>query len=79
METKKIEVMRTIKNGATVWSLNDAKAIRELQKTHPSWVNIIDDIAELERILGVKFDGTKRLPYFGAILTGKGKEALTNK
>jgi len=76
METKQMEVMRTIENGATVWGYVEASAIRELQKTHPTWVTIIANMKELERILGVKFDGAKRPPYFGAILTDEGKEAL---
>lgn len=76
METEQMEVMKTIENGATVWGVEDAKAIRELQKDHPNYVDIISNLGELEKITGEKYDGAKKCPYFGAVLTAEGKEAL---
>jgi len=73
------KLLNDLKGGITVWSYNDAVEIRKFQKEHPTWINIISNIEELEHILGVKFDGTKTLPYFGAILTGEGKAAFQNK
>ena len=76
METEEIKVMKRIGNGATVWGRFDAEAVRELQKNHPEWVTIIVNMEELEKIMGEKYSGVGELPYFGAILTAKGKEAL---
>lgn len=75
MDKKMIE---DLKSGCTVYGYEDAKKIRQLQKEHPDWVDIIDDMEKLQRILGVKLDGTKRMPYFGAILTDAGRDALEN-
>jgi len=70
------KLVKDLKTGCTVWGLKEAKAIRELQKEHPEWVDIISDIEELEHILDTKFDGTKQLPYFGARLTKEGVRNL---
>jgi len=69
-------LLKALKNGVTVYSLVDAKAIREFQKEHPTWIDVIDDTKRLEHILGTTFDGAKRLPYFGAILTDEGRVHL---
>ena len=51
----------------------DKVQIRRLQKEHPDWVDIVDNMDELEHITGQTFDGAKQMPYFGAILTAEGK------
>lgn len=70
------KLVKDLENGCTVWGPADAKRIRELQSKHPGWVDVIDDMAELERIEGRKFDGAKQVPYFGAILTDEGKRNI---
>ena len=67
------KLIADLETGCTVWGRVDAGEIRRLQKEHPDWVDIVDNLDELESITGKTFDGTKQLPYFGAILTGKGK------
>lgn len=76
MNPKHLEVMKGIENGATVWSYVDAKLLREIQVYDDKLLVIIDDLEELAQIEGKTYDGAKQLPYFGAILTEKGKQAL---
>lgn len=70
------KLLKELKNGVTVWSPIIAKEIREFQKEHPTWIDVIDNMDKLERILGTTFDGAGQLPYFGAILTDEGKANL---
>ena len=74
MKKKYLETLERIENGGTVWALDHAQIIRELQKEHPEWLTIVDDMKELERITGETYDD--KVPYFGAILTAEGKGAL---
>lgn len=71
-----LKVMKAVKNGATIYGLNDAQLLREVQKYDKDLITIIDDMKKLEYILGYELDGAKQLPYFGAILTKKGKKYL---
>ena len=75
LKAKHFEVMKAVRNGATIWGLREAKLIREVQRYDPELVEIIK-LQELEEIEGVEYDGAGRVPYFGAILTEKGKEFL---
>lgn len=70
------KLIKALKNGCTVWGLAEAKAIRELQREHPDWIDIISNMDELEQITGQHYDGAGHLPYFGAILTAEGKKNL---
>ncbi|PAF27423.1 hypothetical protein CHH61_03610 [Shouchella clausii] len=67
--------MGTIENGATIWGYKEARLLREVQKFHSEFVDIIG-LHELEQVTGEKFDGADQLPYFGAILTGMGREFI---
>ncbi|GAA0471797.1 hypothetical protein [Alkalibacillus silvisoli] len=68
--------MKGIENGATIWGYKNAKLLREVQRFDSELLTIIDDLQELERIENKVYDGAKQLPYFGAILSEKGKEFL---
>ena len=70
------ELIKELENGITVYGHNTAKAIRLIQRDHPDWVDIVDDMSELEEILGKKFGPGDKMPYFGAILTAEGKKGL---
>lgn len=66
-ETK--QLMQNIESGADIFDRNEAKAIRELQKTQATWVIITSAANE--------YPGECRQPYFGAILSEQGRKALT--
>lgn len=70
-----IELMADILDGADIYGLRDARMIREIKKHNPGWVEILS-IEDMEKKLSREFDGTKRLPYFGAILTPEGERAM---
>ncbi|MBD1379164.1 hypothetical protein [Metabacillus arenae] len=71
------EVMKAVKDGATIYGYVDAKRLREVQKFDSELIEIIG-LKDLEEITGEEYNGAEQLPYFGAILTGKGKEVLNN-
>lgn len=73
---KHFEVMEAVEDGATIWAYAEAKLLRELQQYNPNYITIIDNLDELARIEGKKFNGADKLPYFGAILTDGGKRFL---
>lgn len=72
------KVMHAVRDGATIWGYYEAMKLREVQNFNQELITIVG-IADLERIIGLEFDGAKRMPYFGAILTRKGKEFLELK
>lgn len=76
-----IEMLKSVKNGETVYGLNQARILRAIDENEETkgLVHIIDDLKDLEYILGVKFTGTEQLPYFGAIITDEGKAWLKNE
>lgn len=64
------EVMRAVKDGADIWGYGDAALLREVQQYDPELIDIgrpmmADDVP-----------GHCRQPYFGAILTNKGRAIL---
>ena len=61
------------KDGVTVFSRPIAKRLRDIQKLDKDLIDIIDNIEKLEYITGEKYDGASEMPFFGAILTDKGK------
>ena len=69
------EIMEIIKDDPLIYSCIEASKARLFHNEHPDWVNIIDNMVELESVLGVEFEAPD-LPYFGAFLTDKGKRAL---
>ena len=68
-------VMKCIKNGADIYGLVEASLIRQIEVIDKDLVHIVE-LETLERIHNKEFDGASRLPYFGAILKGKGKRVL---
>lgn len=78
MKKEHIEQMESIQNGATIWGYKNALLLREVQVYDSELITIIDDLEELERIENKVYDGTGRLPYFGAILTEKGKSFIND-
>lgn len=74
-----IQIMQGVEGGADIYGYTEAKLLRQVHAHDPELVQILP-VKELERATGRKFDGRKQLPYFGAILTAKGKgfiEAFT--
>lgn len=69
---QQIELMELMMGGETIWNLAIANQIRAFQKLHPTWVNIVDDLKELEKINKEKYFGEDKVPYFGASLTDEG-------
>lgn len=81
-----LKIMFLIQNGATIFNLKKAKLLREVQQYDKTLINIIDNMKELERIVGNEKDlydnkdpKIGHLAYFGAILTDKGKKYLDNE
>jgi len=70
-----IGLVADLNNGCDVFGRSEAVLIRELHKEHPDWLDIIDNIKELEKLKGSEYP-LDNLPYFGVILTGKGKEGF---
>ena len=62
------EALKSIENGADVYSYAIAGTLRKLQKTRPKLFDICDAMNPPS--------GEKQQPYFWAILTEEGKNAL---
>lgn len=62
------EAMRAVTNGADVFSYVTARLLREVEATKPAFITVTDAMGD--------YNPVGQLPYFGAILTGKGKDAL---
>lgn len=73
---KHLQAMKEVEEGATIYGYGHARLLREVQMHDASLIDIIDDISQLEKIVGRVFDGAKKIPYFGAILTPKGKKFI---
>lgn len=80
MELKSIHLktMEGVEGGATIWGYREAKLLREIQQVDTELVKILN-LSEVEEITGEHFDGAKQLPYFGAVLTDKGREFLKGR
>jgi len=70
LEQKHINAMYQIKEREDILLLPLARLLREVEKLNPEFIKIGD-------LHGV-YDGAKKLPYFGAHITTKGKEFLTD-
>lgn len=75
LQPQHYELMHDIRNGADIYGFRDAKLIRQIETIDKELVDIVD-IDTLQRIHNKTFDGTKQLPYFGAILTPKGRKLV---
>lgn len=63
------KVMRAVKDGGDVWGLGEARCLREIKLRWP-------DLVTITKAMDVPADGAARQPYFGAILTDKGRAAV---
>lgn len=63
------KAMEEVANGADVYDYYTAKLLREVEKGKPALI-------EITKPMMYKGDGTDRMPYFGAILTNKGRETI---
>lgn len=66
------DLIASIENGADIYSRHDAEQLRDLKKKRPDFISIC-------KAKMYKGSGVDKMPYFGAILTNKGREALLNR
>ncbi|HFF1838858.1 TPA: hypothetical protein ACGBET_003577 [Bacillus cereus] len=78
LKEEHLQAMKDITSGATIFSYSLAMRLREVERFDSELIDIIHNLDELEAISGEVFPAEKKLPYFGAILTKKGKEYLNN-
>ena len=65
---KERAALTAIRDGADVFSPTTARTLRTLKRDHPDWLVICDAQGE--------YGPHERHPYFGAILTDEGKQAV---
>lgn len=75
LKEEHLHVMKLADGGCTVFGYMEAYLLREVQQFNEDFIKIVD-IEKLEEITGEKYDPKGQLPYFGAVLTQKGKEYL---
>lgn len=64
MNKEHYEELIAIECGADIMGHYNAKLLREIEKTHPTWIKIVDAQGS--------YDPVEQLPYFGAIATMDG-------
>ena len=69
MTHKEREALKSVRGGADIFSLSLARTLRDIEKHESGLVTITKAMGD--------YQVDKPRPYFGAILTGKGKKALT--
>jgi len=74
LEPKHIDAMKKVKDGGNVYSVSLANNLREVQVYDHELIDIVP-VPQLET-MGFEFSNDEDLPYFGAILTDKGKAYL---
>ncbi len=60
--------MAAVKNGGDVFSYETAMLLREVERSHPELIKIVPAKSNVP--------GEQQQPYFGAILTAAGCEAI---
>ena len=65
---KQKEAMKLVKDGADVSSHAIARELRAVEKKHPELIHIVKPMGD--------YDGRGHVPYFGAILTDAGRNAV---
>lgn len=65
---KQKEAMKLVKDGADVSSPAIARELRAVEKNHPKLIHIVKPMGD--------YDGRGHVPYFGAILTDAGRDAV---
>lgn len=63
--------MQAVEEGADIYSYAIAHDLREVQRERPEWI-------EITKPMMYDGDGTDKMPYFGAILTPAGLDAMDN-
>jgi hypothetical protein len=61
--------MQAAEDGADIYSRPIASLLRDVQKANPGWI-------EITKPMMYDGDGTDQMPYFGAILTPAGLDAV---
>lgn len=69
LTAEELDALRLIADGADIHSYTLARTLRRIQQTHPELLSI----GPLQMYQG---DGTGITPYFGAILTAKGRKVI---
>ena len=64
-----IAAMALVKDGADVYNYDIANTLRNIERTHP-------DLIDITHPMMYTGDGADVVPYFGAILTAAGRDAL---
>lgn len=67
---EQIAAMREVKDGADIFNRAIAVRLREVQRNHPNYLTIVP------AVMGTQ-NGAR--PYFGAILTARGVDAITTR
>ena len=65
---KQKEAMKLVKDGADVSIPAIARELRAVEKKHPELIHIVKPMGD--------YDGRGHVPYFGAILTDAGRNAV---
>ena len=65
---KQKEAMKLVIDGADVSSPFIARELRTVEKNYPKLIHITKPMGD--------YDGRGHVPYFGAILTNEGREAI---
>lgn len=69
------KLMAKVRHGVNIWTKEEARILRDVEKEHPEYIDIVEDMNEIERVSGT-YDGTGGGPYFFAVLTRAGKTFL---
>ena len=64
--------MRRVRDGGDVWCPTLAKLLREVQQINPRLIYVGKPRAR-------KYTGVEQMPYFGAILTDRGRAAVSRR
>lgn len=65
MPLEHLNALSSIRNGADIYGLGLAQALRGIERDYPSYISICKPMA-------YNGDGADRMPYFGAIVSGGG-------
>jgi hypothetical protein len=72
---KSYDLLDSIKDGADIYGMLDAKFLREWSAKHPNYMRILSN-AEMREMGISEADGTGQMPYFGVIMLKDGRRWL---
>ena len=72
LDAERTRVLRSVYEGADVWSRRAAVICREMARSRPPLVTIV-------KAKHAPADGAAKQPYFGCIATWQGRELLAQK